>query len=67
MEIRASQVRELFRSRYPWAGEIEVKDHTDWRESINDYEACAGPHWYVEVNDEGVWRHFKLKISVEEV
>jgi len=67
MDIRASQVRELFKSRYPWAEEIEVTDNTDWIESINDYENAGPPHWFVQVNDDGVWREFKLKISVEEV
>lgn len=67
MEIRKTQVRELFRSRYPWAQEIEVTDNTDWVLSINDYESSEGPHWFIEVNDEGVWRKFKLKIKVEEL
>lgn len=67
MEIRTSQVRELFKSRYPWAEEIEVKDHTDWV-GTNDYTlSVEGPHWEVEVNDEGVWRKFMLQIKVTEV
>lgn len=60
MEIRPTQVRELFKSRYPWAEEVEVTDNTDWTSS-------EGPHWLVEVNDDGVWRQFKLKIGVEEL
>jgi len=67
MDIRATQVRELFKSRYPWAEEIEVTDRTDWISSLTGEEASVGPHWKVEVNDDGVWRQFKLKISVEEV
>lgn len=65
MDIRATQVRELFKSRYPWAEEIQVTNELDaW---LGNEYAERDPHWKVEVNDDGVWREFKLKISVEEV
>lgn len=67
MEIRASQVRELFRSRYPWAEEITVTDNTDWTGSSDHTINISGPHWVVEVDDEGVWRKFVIQIAVEEV
>lgn len=57
MEIRPTQIRELFKSRFPWAEDIQVRDNTDWE--------C--PHWEVTLCDDGVWRTFKIKIDVEEV
>jgi hypothetical protein len=57
MEIRPTQIRELFKSRYPWAGDIDVTNNTDWD--------C--PHWEVSLYDDGVWRTFKIKIDIEEV
>lgn len=66
METRASQVRELFKSRYPWAEEIAVTDNTSWT-GTSDHGTLSGPHWVVDVDDEGVWRKFVLQIEVEEV
>lgn len=67
MEIRQTQVRELFKSRYPWAEEITVTDNTDWTGSSEETTKISGPHWVVDVNDEGVWRKFIIQIEVEEV
>lgn len=68
MDIRATQVRELFKSRYPWTEEIEVTDSSDYYPPSESFATMIkDPHWKVEVNDDGVWREFKLKISVEEV
>lgn len=61
MEIRKTQIKELFRGRYPWSEEINVTNNTDWHESD------GGPHWLVSVNDDGVWREFHMKIEVKEV
>lgn len=61
MEIRKTQIKELFKSRYPWSEEIVVTDNTDW------YECDGGPHWHASVNDDGVWREFRVQIKVKEI
>ena len=57
MEIRNSTIRDMFRSRYPWAGEILVHDRTDWE----------NPCFYVQVDDEGVWKSFEVSIKIREL